>query len=162
MSVATITSGPLVLRLELPEALVGKVKLGSRVTATGLAPENPDDAPQGRISKIYPSIQAGQFTADVAIAGLSGELIGRRITARVAAGTRNALIVPRRFIITRFGIDSVLLLGKDGTPVAVPVQLADSASVGSAEILSGAGPGDALVAPVSAPAAPPTSGGATK
>ncbi|GAA0315080.1 efflux RND transporter periplasmic adaptor subunit [Sphingomonas oligophenolica] len=137
MSIAGITAGPLVLRFELPESLAGKVHVGSRVLADGVS---------GAVTKLYPSVQAGQITADVAAPGLDGSLIGRRVSARVAIGTRQALIVPRTFVTTRYGIDYVTVVAKDGQLSTVPVQIASTVEPGRIEILSGVGEGDMLVA----------------
>lgn len=137
ISIAGITAGPLVLRLDLPESLAGKVHVGSRVLADGVA---------GAVTKVYPSVQAGQISADVAMPGLDGSLIGRRVAARIAIGTRTALIVPRTFVTTRYGIDYVTVIAKDGQRSTVPVQITPTAESDKVEILSGVGSGDTLVA----------------
>ncbi|MES1975264.1 MAG: efflux RND transporter periplasmic adaptor subunit [Pseudomonadota bacterium] len=137
MSLAGITAGPLILRFELPESLAGKVNVGSRVVSEGRS---------GTVARLYPSVQAGQITADVAFPGLDGSLIGRRVAARVAIGTRRAVIVPRTFVTTRYGIDYVTVVEKGGRASTVPVQIAATAEPGQVEILSGVGAGDTLSA----------------
>lgn len=145
VSVATITSGPTVLRLDLPETLAGRVRRGTRVVATGLTTDPGIKPPVGTITQIYPAVAGGRITADVDIAGLGTELVGRQITVRVETGARTALIVPKRFVQTRFGVDQVTILTADKQVMTVPVQTAphDATSV---EILSGAIAGDTLVA----------------
>lgn len=144
--VATITSGPLVVRLALPESLGGKVRPGARVVVA--LPDRAAPAP-GTVSKVYPAIEAGQVMVDVAVPGIDGSLIGRRVTARVATGSRMALLVPRAFVTTRFGIDYVTVLTGDGLASTVPVQV--TAGDGDrVEILSGVGVGDILVGPAAA------------
>ena len=146
-SIATITSGPMVLRLELPESLAGKVRVGSAVLATGLAEDAKAAAPRVTISRVYPSVTRGQMSADVQIPGLASDMVGRRVTARVAIGERQALVVPRRFVITSYGIDYVTIrLGKDAAS-RVPVQIAPGDDAARVEILSGAASGDTLIAP---------------
>lgn len=140
MAIAVITAGPVILRLEMPERLADKVRPGSRVTAT--VGEN---AVTGTVSRVYPAITAGQVTADVDIAGLDGRLIGRRVAAEVETGTRPALLVPDSYVTTRYGIDYVTVLGRDGAASEVPVQTARSAEAGKVEILSGVRAGDTLV-----------------
>ncbi len=140
MAIAVITAGPVILRLEMPERLADKVRPGSRVTAT--VGEN---AVTGTVSRVYPAITAGQVTADVDIAGLDGRLIGRRVAAQVETGTRPALLVPQGYVTTRYGIDYVTVLGRDGATSEVPVQTARSAEAGKVEILSGVRAGDTLV-----------------
>lgn len=137
MAIAVITAGPTVVRLEMPESLADKVHPGSRVLANGLG--------TGRVIKLYPSVNAGKITADVDLPGIDNKLIGRRVPARVETGTRKALIVPATYVITRFGIDYVTLLAKDGSAAQVPVQTAPTAEPGKVELLSGAATGDVLV-----------------
>lgn len=137
MVIATITAGPAIVRLELPEALAGKVGIGARVTAPGLT--------EGRVTKVYPAVTAGRVSADVAMPGIDSSLIGRRVAARVDAGRRKALLVPAGYVTTRYGIDYVTVLAKDGSAAQVPVQTAPAAEAGKVEILSGAAAGDVLV-----------------
>ena len=145
MVVAVITAGPVVLRLEMPESLAGRVKLGSHVLVGGLEAGDGHASQTGTVVKLYPAVQAGQVTADVALPGLDASFIGRRMAAKVEAGHRLALLVPRSFVTTRYGIDYVTMLGKDGTASAVPVQTAPGVDLGKVEILSGVGAGDALI-----------------
>lgn len=137
MAIAVMTAGPTIVRLEMPESLAGKVHTGSRVTATGIAP--------GRVVKVYPSVNAGKVMADADMPGIDNSLIGRRVAAKVEIGTRKALVVPSAFVTTRYGIDYVTLLAKDGSATQVPIQTAPSSEAGKVEILSGANPGDTLI-----------------
>lgn len=141
MSIASITSGPLIVRLDVPESLAGKVRVGSPVMVSGLG-EGADLS--GAVSKVYPAIEAGQIRVDVAVPGIDGTLIGRRVTARIGVGQRQALVVPSTYVTTRYGIDYVTLLAADGQSSTVPVQTRP-ADGGKVEILSGAGAGDTLV-----------------
>lgn len=145
MAIAVITAGPTVVRLEMPESLAGKVHVGSRVTAPGL--------PEGRVTKVYPAVDAGKVRADVDLSGIDNSLIGRRVAARVETGTRQALLVPAAYVTTRYGIDYVTVLGKDGSATQAPVQTAPSAEPGQVEILSGANAGDTLIAATATAAA---------
>ena len=140
MAIATITAGPTVVRLDLPESLAARVHPGSRVMATGLN--------EGRVIKIYPSVQAGTVSADVDVPGIDGSLIGRRVAARVETGTRKALLVPAAFVTTRYGIDYVTVIAKDGSATQVPVQTAPTPEAGKVELLSGASAGDVLIGTV--------------
>lgn len=146
-SIATITSGPMVLRLELPETLAGQVRVGSAVLATGLAGDDRAAPPRAMVSRVYPAVSGGQMAADVRMAGLASDMVGRRVTARVATGERQALVVPRRFVETRYGIDYVTILAGTGATSRVPVQVAPSDDSARVEILSGAVKGDTLIAP---------------
>jgi len=137
MAIAVITAGPTVVRLEMPETLAGKVRTGSRVTATGLG--------EGRVIRLYPSIDTGRITADADIPGIDNSLIGRRVAARVETGVRKALLVPQSYVTTRYGIDYVTVLAKDGSAVQAPVQTAPSGETGKVEILSGVTAGDTLI-----------------
>ncbi|MEQ1689235.1 MAG: efflux transporter periplasmic adaptor subunit, partial [Sphingopyxis sp.] len=69
-------------------------------------------------------------------------------------GTRRAIIVPRRAIITRYGIDYVTLAGSGNSASLVPVQIAPTDSANGVEILSGVVAGDIVIAPRPAAARP--------
>ncbi len=142
MSIATITAGPPVLRLELPESVAGQVRAGADVL---VAPGDlPDGSSRGQVRQVYPAVIAGRVRVDATVPGLSADLVGRRIGVSIAVGRRSALIVPRRFIATRYGIDQVDVLTADGRISAVPVQIASTADPAKTEILSGVVPGDIL------------------
>ena len=102
-------------------------------------------AAEGRVIKVYPSVVAGQVTADVELPGIDSSLIGRRMAARVETGTRKAMLVPASFVTSRYGIDYVKVLAKDGSASEVPVQTAPSSETGKVELLSGVTAGDTLV-----------------
>lgn len=144
MAIAVITAGPTIVRLEMPESLADKVHAGSRVTANGLGSGTGTGI--GTVAKVYPSVNAGQVTADVDMPGIDNRLIGRRLAARVETGKRKALLVPAAFVTNRFGIDYVTVLTKAGA-MQVPVQTAGTAEPGKVELLSGANPGDKLIGP---------------
>lgn len=137
MVIATITAGDTVLRLTLPESLASQVHAGSRVRADGRT---------GAVVRVYPSVQAGQITADVAMTGIDNSLIGRRLAAEVETGTRRALIVPTSYVTRAYGIDTVTILAADGSAASVPVQTAPLGEPDKFEILSGVTPGDTLIA----------------
>ena len=65
---------------------------------------------QGVIAQIYPDVTAGQVTADVTAPGLPQDLVGQRVRAQIKIGQRQALVVPRRYIATRFGVDYVSIV----------------------------------------------------
>lgn len=145
MSVATSTAGPPVLRIELPDSLAGKVRVGTPVTVTGLSAGDLAGAPGGRVTQVYPAVTAGRITADVTVPGIGTQLVGRQVTARLAIGSRQAIAVPRKFVTSRFGTDQVTIIGPDRQALTVPVQTAPLPD-GRIEILSGVNPGDILVA----------------
>lgn len=149
MAIAVITAGPTIVRLEMPESLADKVHAGSRVTASGIG----GATGVGTVTKVYPSVTAGQVTADVDMAGIDNSLIGRRVAAKVETGKRKALLVPVGYLTNRYGIDYVTILTKDGAAAQVPVQTATSGEPGKVEILSGAAAGDTLIGPGSGQAA---------
>jgi RND family efflux transporter MFP subunit len=141
MAIAVITAGPTIVRLEMPESLADKVHAGSRVTASSIG----SGSGVGTVIKLYPSVNAGRVTADVAMPGIDNSLIGRRVAAKVEAGARIALLVPAGYVINRYGIDYVTILAKDGSAAQVPVQTATTVEPGKVEVLSGASAGDTLI-----------------
>ena len=117
MPIAVITAGPTIVRLTMPESLAGKVFPGAQVMA------------------------------DVDMPGIDNSTIGRRVAAKVETGARKALLVPANYVTSRYGIDYVTVLAKDGSAAQVPVQTAPSPESGKVELLSGVAAGDTLIAP---------------
>ncbi|WP_404710489.1 efflux RND transporter periplasmic adaptor subunit [Sphingomonas sp. MMS24-J13] len=142
MSVATITAGPPLLRLELPESLAGQVRNGAQIlVAEG---DLPDGSRQGRVTQVYPAVTGGRVRVDATAPGLSTQFVGRRVGVSIEVGRRRALVVPRRFVSTRYGIDQVDVVTADRRVSAVPVQVAPTADPDKIEILSGVAAGDTL------------------
>jgi len=143
-SVATITAGPLVLRLELPEAQGRNLRVGQSVVISA------DDLPgvgAGTIAQVYPASIAGQTTVDISVAGLSSDRVGQRVTVQVPVGQRSALVIPRRFVSTRYGIDFVRTVDAAGRVSEAPVQFGGPAAEDHVEVLSGLAVGDVVLAP---------------
>ncbi|MBI1196989.1 MAG: efflux RND transporter periplasmic adaptor subunit [Phenylobacterium sp.] len=142
-SIATITAGPLVVRLELPEGAAGALKVGDTVRL------NADDlggaASEGRIVQVYPGVSGGQVMADVTAPALPDEFIGRRVRASVKVGERQAIVVPRRYVATRYGVDYARLVAADGTVSETPLQTAAGPTADTVEALSGLRAGDVIV-----------------
>lgn len=153
MVIATITAGPPVVRLDVPEALGRSLAPGAAVRVAGLAGRPADASFEGRVTKVYPGISGGRLTADAEIPGISPMLVGQRVTASVDVGIREALVVPERFITRRFGLHFATLLSADGKRASeVPVEVRPLPG-GGFELLSGLKAGDVLVAPAAAGAA---------
>ena len=141
-TLATMTAGPMVVRIELPEGQARALQVGDVVQLA--AADLRGVATQGAISQIYPSITDGQVMADVSAPGLPQDLIGQRVRAHVRIGERQALIVPRRYILTRFGIDYARLVRADGTLSEIPVQTTAGPDADTVEVLAGLRAGDVL------------------
>ncbi len=148
--VAQIAQGDFVLRLSLPERHAAFVHVGDKVRL--------DDADLGigkltyaTVSLVYPRIDDGRVKADATAPGLGGYFVGQRVRVWVSAGTRQAIVVPARMIMTRFGLNFARRRGADGTMDDIPVQRGrdtpSPAMPDGVEILSGLVAGDALVAP---------------
>lgn len=147
-TVATVTAGAILVRVELPEAQAGALQVGQEVRidpGSGLA-----GGGQGVVRQIYPAVQSGLVTADIDVPGLSGALVGQRLSVLIPVGRRQAVILPSGYVVTRFGLDYVRLLSRDGVVRDIPVQTAGAAEAGRLEVLSGLNPGDVLV-PATAP-----------
>ena len=141
-TLAKITAGPMVVRIELPEGQARALKVGDVVQLA--AEDLRGAASQGAITQVYPSVTGGQVTADVTAPGLPQDLIGQRVRAQVKIGSRQALVVPRRYITTHFGIDYARLVRADGTVSETPVQITAGPSADTVEVLSGLRAGDVL------------------
>lgn len=145
MSIATVTAGAPVLRLMLPESAAGQVRPGARVIVNDS--EVPSGSREGSVTQVYPAITGGQVRVDATLPGLSTQFVGRRVSASVEIGTRKALVVPRMFVTTRYGIDQVQVVTEGKRLSMVPVQIAPTGDPAKVEILSGVSAGDTLFAP---------------
>jgi len=141
-SVARITAGPLVVRIELPEGQARALKVGDTVDLA--AEDLRGVAARGIITQIYPSITGGQVSADVTAPNLPSDLIGQRVRAAVKIGERQAIVIPRRYVATRFGVDYARLVGSDGAISEAPIQTRAGPAADTVEVLSGLRLGDVL------------------
>jgi RND family efflux transporter MFP subunit len=137
-------AGPAVVRLELPEGQARTLRLGDAVQ---VSIDGAETAVTGIISQIYPSVVAGQVVADVTAAGLPQDLVGQRATVMVRVGERRAVVVPRRYVSTRYGVDYARLVRSDGAASDTPVQTRAGPTSDELEILSGLKAGDVLSLP---------------
>jgi len=140
-SIATITSGPLVIRVEAPEADGRGLTVGQVIAVDGVA------GGKAEVVQVYPGIEGGQARADLKAMGLKPDFVGQRLTARLPVGQRQALVIPARFVTSRFGVDYVRVKGARGRFGDAPVQVAPGPEPGQVEVLSGLAAGDVLAAP---------------
>ena len=143
MSVATITAGPPVLRLNVPESLAGQLRVGATIKVQDQSELN---GRGGTVVQVYPAVSAGRIRADAEVPGLTADLVGRRVSVLLDVGSRGGITVPKRFLTNRFGIDYVDLAAADGSASWVPVQTAPASDPGQVEIISGVSNGDILIA----------------
>lgn len=137
--IARLTAGPLVVRLDVPEAIAMLVKPGDTVRLS-----EPGLPAQGTVAQLWPGVTGGLVRVDLAVPGLSDALIGRKVAALLPAGSRTALVVPRRFVRIRHGIAQVQV--QDGKAItSVPVETGETADPDQLELLSGVTAGDVLV-----------------
>jgi RND family efflux transporter MFP subunit len=146
-SIATLTAGEPLLRVEIPEGAAGALKVGDSVA---LEAADLDDlggvAPSGVIIQLYPAVTAGQVTADIRVTGLKADRVGQRVRVKIKVGERRAILLPSRFVATRFGVDYVRVVGPDGRAGDVAVQTTPGPAPGEVEILSGLNDGDVVLA----------------
>lgn len=150
-SIATIAANDYILRLEIPERHARSIKVGDTVRLGERGLSNAE-APlvQGKVTQVYPELSNGRVVADAEVAGLGSYYIGERVLVWISAGTRPAIVVPKRFVQKRYSLDYVRVAGKsDGAINDVIVQTgAEHGGVEAAiEILSGLTAGDQLVQP---------------
>ncbi len=151
--VAQIAEKNFVLRLRVPERHAQFLKAGDRVRVDHDA-LGAGAARFGTVKLVYPRIEDGRVVADANVKGLGDYFVGERIRVWVSAGKREAIVVPGKFIVTRFGIDYARLRQngqKGGEVIDVPVQrgreLPRPDMPDALEILSGLKAGDVLVRP---------------
>ena len=143
--VAFIASGAPILRIRAPESDAKFLKIGQIVQLIDNAGNN---IGQTTINKIYPMVENGQVKADLASDG-NEHLVGERVNVLIPTGNRDAIVIPKSYIITRQGVDFVLLLkGKEA--LEIPVQRGLNTSIGNikdgVEIISGLEINDIIVA----------------
>lgn len=145
--VVAIATGARVLRLELPEAQAEYLREGRDIRILGVD----DDAEPVvvRVRQVYPAIENGRVIADLDAQGFGGEFVGARVRVLIPAGQREAIVTPRRYVLTRYGVDYVRLVRDGGAIIEAPVQLGSPAPTDEmpdgVEVLSGLNAGDAIV-----------------
>ena len=104
-----------------------------------------------RVRQVYPAIENGRVVADLDAQSLEGEFVGARVRVLISAGEREAIVIPARYIQTRYGVDYVRLVRAQGALIDAPVQRGSAvpteAMADGVEILSGLEPGDTIVPP---------------
>lgn len=147
--VVAIATGARVLRLELPEAQAQFIQEGQEVRL--LDAENGAEARTVRVRQVYPAIESGRVMADLDAQSLDGAFVGARVRVLIPAGEREAIVIPSRYIETRYGVDYVRLIRADGAAIDAPVQrggaVPTEAMADGVEVLSGLQPGDVIVPP---------------
>lgn len=148
--VAEIAERNFVVRLRVPERQAALMQAGDAIRIDG--DELGETAPRfGTITLVYPQIEDGRVVADATVEGLGDYFVNRRIRVWIAAGTRQATVIPARYVITRFGIDYVKVRRSGNIDTDVPVQRGRSAPrkdmPDGIEILSGLRATDELVLP---------------
>ncbi len=141
--IAEIAVGRYVLRMMLPERHARFLKAGEKVLIgpRGLG-VGEQGLGEGEVVLVYPQLDHGRVVADVSAQGLGDFFVGERTRVWVAAGKRQAILVPPDYITYRFGVALVRL--KDDAEVVVQLGQAMPDGV---EVLSGLKAGDILVAP---------------
>jgi RND family efflux transporter MFP subunit len=148
--VATVAEQNFVLRLQIPERHARYLHVGDPVRLDG-ADLGLNGPRFGTIKLVYPQVDSGHVVADATVSGLSDYFVGQRVRVWVSAGKREAIIVPAKLIITRFGIDYAKIWTKSMGTMDVPVQRGLQSPTpkmpDGIEILSGLKPGDRLLKP---------------
>lgn len=148
--VATVAEQNFVLRIEVPERHARYMKAGDSIRLDG-ADVGSNGPHFGTIKLVYPQIENGHVVADATVTGLGDYFVGERVPVWVAAGSRRAIVVPSRLLLTRSGIDYARLWQRDGQATDIPVQRGQDHPTpqmrDGVEILSGLRPGDRLLQP---------------
>ncbi|MCO6184715.1 efflux RND transporter periplasmic adaptor subunit [Rhizobium sp. L1K21] len=143
--VATIGGGGFFIRLAIPERLDAMLEQGAEIEIAG----DTNKATTGRLAKIYPEIDNGRIIADVEVENLDTDFVNARVLVRIPVGERQALLVPKSAVTTRFGIDYVEV-ETNGTSIERSVVTGDATHLDDGdkiEILTGLTAGDEVVLP---------------
>ena len=141
-TVVELTAGDLLLKIRVPERTAKYLKNGEKIRIVSGSDSGEEKNGSGVIKKIYPEVESGLVTADVAVSDLSNLLVGQRITAYVPTYNHKAIYIPSNFITRKHGLNYATL--KSGGEIVVELGLAGENGV---EILSGLNGGDILVSP---------------
>ena len=148
-TIVRIAGGGYFLRLALPERHAADiregdvVKVGRRILSA--SQPSPAQFQDGKLIKIYPEISDGRVLADVEVADLGDYFVGERTLVLVPIEKRTMLAVPAAAVTTRHGIDTINVVGQDGSPLEVAVVLGTSLDDGRIEVMSGLRAGDRVL-----------------
>lgn len=144
--VVQITTGAPVLRIELPESEAGNLKQGQSIRFLS---EGSEEQRLATVRQIYPAVTSGRVMADLDATGIDRQLVGGRVRVMAPAGERTAIVIPGRYIDTRYGADYVRLKRAGGAIIEAPVQRGGSVPLDDmqdgVEVLSGLRPGDEIL-----------------
>ena len=144
--IATFATVNGVVRLSLPERHAAQIKEGE--TFALRLPTRGGDVRTATIVKIYPELRNGSLIADATVPGGLDALVGERVDVLAPVGERRAILVPKDYVSTRYGVDFVRVQVGDrfvDAPVALAAPLADTE--GKYEVLTGLKPGDKIEKP---------------
>lgn len=141
-TVMTVTAGARVVRVHVTESQARLLRDGIDVLLS-VGSQTADE--RGKILKVYPEVANGLVRVDIAAPDLDRAMVGQKATAIIPVGRRMALVIPERFVRTRFGLDQVTVLNADKALVVVPVQAVPGPGSGEREIISGLTAGDVIV-----------------
>ncbi len=148
--IVTVATNDAVIRLELPEREARGLKAGDMIRVSEDGINGKAREAEVRVREIYPQVRDGRITVDLERGSLKQTFIGERVMARVVVGTRQAIVIPRDYVTTRFGVDYVSLVTGAGQ-LDIPVQTGQSLrladGVDAVEVLSGLKPGDQIQKP---------------
>ena len=148
-TIVRIAGGGYFLRLALPERHAADiregdvVKVGRRILSA--SEPSPTQFQEGKLVKIYPEISDGRVLVDVEVADLGDYFVGERTLVLVPIEKRTILAVPAAAVTTRHGIDTINVVGQDGSPLEVAVVLGTSLDDGRIEVMSGLRAGDRVL-----------------
>jgi len=150
-AIVTVATNDAVIRLELPEREARGLKAGDIIRVSEEGFNGKGREAEVRIREIYPQVRDGRITVDLERGNLKQTFVGERIKARVVVGMRLAVVVPRDYVTTKFGVDYVSLVTRTGS-LDIPVQTGQAISMGAnqegVEVLSGLRAGDKILKPV--------------
>ena len=136
-AVATLGGGGIFLRLAVPERHAASLHAGDAIEI-----EAADGTVAGTLARVYPLIENGRVVADVEVAGLPDTFVDARVLVRLPVAKHSALMVPQTAVVTRQGLDFVLVNGD--LRAVVPGQVQSVDGVAMVEILSGLQAGDVI------------------
>lgn len=139
--VISVTSGAPVVRLDVPQAAATNMMAGMPITL-----QIQGQTVMGKITQVYPAVNNGQLQADVTPDQAGSYAVGEQVTAFVVLGQRDAIIIPKSYVKTRYGLDYVVRAGAGGGVMEIPIKGVPYGADGY-EVLSGLTAGDQIGLP---------------
>jgi RND family efflux transporter MFP subunit len=134
-------SGPLLARVNVPEAPAASLRVGSAATVAGIGGSRAD----ARVLRVAPAVDAGSGTREVVLRVVGGTALlpGSSVTVTIPGERRRVLAVPRAAVRD----DGYVVVLQEGRALLRAVSVGADAGDGRVEVLGGLSAGERVARP---------------